>query len=435
MSKKTYVLDTSVFLTDATAITRYGTNDIVIPQKVLEEIDRFKKHQNGVGHNSRKIIRTLDELRSKGSLYEGAKIATRRGKAIVKNYNPSVCPEGMDMSDADNQIICTALTLKETSEDKIVLVSRDINMRVKCDALGLECEDYVVEQVIKDTEELYSGFTSVLVDDVVIDKFYNKESVYLNEDNLLVNQFVMLISNANEKKTALAQFFSFEKPLGHLNDYKNGIFGIYPRNKEQIFTFNLLMNPNIPVVTLSGNSGTGKTLLVLAAALQQVLSDKPLYKKLIVSRPIQPVGNRELGFLPGSALEKQLPWLAPVQDNLEFLLGNDKNQLEMYIEDGTIEVEAITYIRGRSISNAIIYFDEIQNISKAEVKTILTRVGENSKIILTGDISQIDNEFLNDTSNGLTYVIEKLKDQDIAGHVTLTKGERSKVATICSKVL
>ena len=262
--------------------------------------------------------------------------------------------------------------------------------------------------------------------------------VFLDDtDDFYPNQYIMLVSNSNEKKTALSRFLGQRQPLSKIVTRKEGIWGVKPRNKEQGFSFDLLMDPDIAVVTLVGKAGSGKTLCAVAAGLKQIMDSKksgdPLYKKLVVSRPVQPMG-KDIGFLPGTMEDKMAPWLAPIQDNLKFLMG-DQTTLEMYMEKGIIEMEALTYIRGRSIANAFIIIDEAQNLSVHEIKTILTRVGEGTKIVLTGDIEQIDNVYIDETSNGLVHAVEKFKDFDITGHVSLLKGERSKVATIAADVL
>ena len=313
-------------------------------------------------------------------------------------------------------------------------------MRVKCDSIGLLCEDFVENQVVKDTEQLYKGFKTHLVDDELIDQFYSGEPIILEEERNIVfrpNEFIMLVSSSNDKKTALAKFYNHSTPLKKLDsEFKKGTWGVKPRNKEQNFALDLLMDPEVQVVTLVGKAGSGKTLLAIAAGLAQVVEDtkQSLYRRLVVSRPIQPMG-KDIGYLPGSMEEKMNPWLAPIQDNLQFLMGNDKTTLKMYTDNGTIEIEALTYIRGRSIANSFIIIDEAQNLSAHELKTILTRVGENTKIVLTGDIEQIDNAYVDETSNGLTYAIEKFKKYELSGHITLVKGERSKVATLSAKIL
>ena len=440
MAKKTYLLDTSVYLTDASAVYSYGINDILVPLKVLEEIDKHKKRQDGVGTNARKIIRILDGLRSRGNLNKGVRIRKGKGLLCAKTFDPDDLPISFSREDPDNHIIGTALTeLKNNPKRKVIVVSRDINMRVKCDAIGIPSEDYNARQVVRARTEIHTGFVSHLVDDQVVDHFYDdSEEVVLEKEDgrFYPNQFVMLVSNANEKKTALARFINYGQPLRAVKSYKSGIWGVVPRNKEQSFCLDLLLDPDVPVVSLIGKAGSGKTLMAVAAGLHQVMEEEKSvkYRKLVVSRPVQPMG-RDIGFLPGSLEEKMLPWLAPIQDNLQFLMGNDKTTLDMYIENGTIELEALTYIRGRSIANAYIIIDEAQNLSNHEMKTILTRVGEGTKIVLTGDIEQIDNVYVDETTNGLTHVVERFKDQPVAGHVTLLKGERSKVATIAAKVL
>jgi PhoH-like ATPase len=444
MSKKIYVLDTNVLLSDPNALCSYKKNDVVLPLKVLEEVDKHKKRQDGVGAHARQTIRILDELREKGSLATGIKLGKGLGVLTVLSAEQQLLPDNLSWSDPDNQIICTALTVKAITEDEVgtaseapevVLVSQDINVRVKCDAIGLKTEDYVPNQVVENLEEVYTGFTTHLVDDAIIDRFYQGEKLYIAEKDkkLYPNQFVMLVSNANEKKTALAKFKNYNHALRKVQEFSDGVWDIRAKNKEQHFALDMLMDPDIKIVSILGRAGGGKTLIAIAAALQQILADTT-YKKLIVSRPVQPMG-RDIGFLPGTLEEKMTPWLAPVQDNLEFLMGDDKEHLKMLVEKGTIEMEALTFIRGRSISNAFIIIDEAQNLSMHELKTIVTRVGEDTKIILTGDIEQIDNAYVDATTNGLTYAVEKFKEHEIAGHITLQKGERSAVASLAASVL
>ena len=437
MSKKIYVLDTNVLLSDFNALYAFKNNDIVIPLKVLEEIDKHKKRQDGVGANARQVIRELDSLREKGSLAEGVKLGGRKGTLRVKNYGDYKLPSDMSMEDPDNQILATVFNCfnGEPQDVKIILVSQDINVRVKADALGLVAEDYTTNQIVEKAEEVYTGFVQHLVDDALIDRFYGGERIFVEEKDikLFPNQFVMLVSNANEKKTALAKFRNYNHPLRRVVEHKEGVWDVRAKNKEQQFAFDLLLDQDVKIVSLVGKAGCGKTLLALAAGLKQILDDKT-YKKLIVSRPVQPMG-RDIGFLPGTLEEKMMPWIAPIQDNLEFLMGDDKEHMKMLQEQGTIEIEALTFIRGRSISKAFIIIDEAQNLSMHELKTIITRVGEDTKIILTGDIEQIDSAFLDATNNGLTYAVEKFKPYELAGHVSLQKGERSAVATLAASVL
>jgi PhoH-like ATPase len=433
-----------VLLSDPNALFAYKKSDVVLPLKVLEEVDKHKKRQDGVGAHARHTIRILDELREKGSLSSGVKLGKSLGNLTVMSAEPDFLPNNLSWEDPDNQIITTALTIKNvlteeagsvTEPPEIILVSQDINVRVKCDALGLRTDDYVSNQVVDKVEEVYTGFTTHLVDDALIDRFYQGEKLYISEKDkkLFPNQFVMLVSNANEKKTALAKFKNYNHALRKVQEFSDGVWDIRAKNKEQHFALDMLMDPDIKIVSILGRAGGGKTLIAIAAALQQILADTK-YKKLIVSRPVQPMG-RDIGFLPGTLEEKMTPWLAPVQDNLEFLMGDDKEHLKMLVEKGTIEMEALTFIRGRSISNAFIIIDEAQNLSMHELKTIVTRVGEETKIVLTGDIEQIDNAYVDATTNGLTYAVEKFKEHEIAGHITLQKGERSAVATLAANVL
>ena len=432
--KRTYILDTNVFLTNADSIYDFKNHDIVIPLKVLDEIDNHKKRHDGVGLNARAIIRILDSLRAKGNLHKGVRLGKGRGIISVRGYDFDNMPVGCDVGSADNQIIATALTEQaKEPKRKTIVVTRDINMRVKCDSLEVLTEDYIIDKVVEKREDLYSGFSKVLVDEQVVDQFYSGEDVFLEDQALNPNQYVMLVSNSNEKKTALARYYRDLKPLEKIRLDKSGTWGLKPRNKEQEFALDLLLDPSIDILTLIGPAGCGKTLLAIAAGLQGVLDDEK-YKRLVVSRPVQPLG-KDIGYLPGTMEEKMRPWLMPIQDNIDFLLNGKKDHMEHFFEDGTIQIEALTYIRGRTISNAFIIIDEAQNLTMHELKTIITRVGDNTKIVLTGDIEQIDSVYLDSTSNGLSYAVEKFKSYDLSGHVTLVKGERSRVATLASKIL
>jgi PhoH-like ATPase len=448
MAKKNYVLDTSVYLTDAEALYGFDNHDIFIPLKVLEEVDKHKKRQDTVGVNARKIIRMLDELRKKGDLNKGIRLGKRKGILKVMSYeclNSSLqFPPDLDLRIPDHTIIATALAVKSlepesTSARKTIVVSRDINMRVICDSLGIQAEDYLIESAVSNSEELYQGFVEHLVDDAVIDRYYDGMPIVIPADEIespwFANQYIMMVSNANPKKTALSRFSDHHTPLKKVIHSDMPDWKIKSRNKEQAFAIDLLMDPKVKIVSLVGRAGSGKTLLAIAAGLQQTIGLREnIYTRLIVSRPVQPMG-KDIGFLPGTMEEKMLPWLMPIQDNLQFILGGDKNTLEMYIEKGKIEIEALTYIRGRSISNAFMIIDEAQNLTMHEIKTIITRVGEGTKIVLTGDIEQIDNIYVNEISNGLAHAVEKFKKFGITGHVTFKKGERSEVATLASKVL
>jgi PhoH-like ATPase len=443
MAKKNYILDTSVYLTDADALFKFENHDIFVPLKVLEEIDKHKKRQDSVGANARKTIRTLDEFRAKGNLQKGVRINKGQGLLTVVSYEVLknvIFPPDLDLTIPDHVILATAMAVREESNRKTFVVSRDINMRVICDSIWLVAEDYRTEKIITSSEELYSGLSEHLVDDQVIDRFYAGDDIIISEDETTEvwhpNQYVLLMSNANEKKTCIARFYTHFQPLKKIIHDKIPDWKISSRNKEQAFAIDLLLDPTIKVVSLVGRAGSGKTLCAIAAGLQQTigLRGSNPYDRMIVSRPVQPLG-KDIGFLPGTMEEKMLPWLMPIQDNLQFLLGGDKNTLQMYVSKGKIEIEALTYIRGRSIANAFIIIDEAQNLTAHEIKTIMTRVGEGTKIVLTGDIEQIDNVYVNETSNGLAHAVEKLKEFPLSGHVTFTRGERSEVATLASKVL
>ena len=443
-TKKNYVLDTSVYLTDAESIFKFENHDIFVPLKVLEEVDKHKTRQDSVGYNARRFIRILDDLRTKGNLESGVRIDKGHGILKVISYNilkEAIFPPDLDMRLPDHIIIATAKAIQASHEKrKTILVSRDINMRVICDSIGITAEDYTSEKAVMSSEELYNGFLVHAVDDQVVDRYYAGEEIIIPEDETseiwYPNQYVMLVSNANDKKSALARFDSHHQPLKNIIHKNIPDWNITGRNKEQAFAIDMLMNPDIKIVSLVGRAGSGKTLCAIAAGLQQTIglrSENNHYSRLIVSRPVQPLG-KDIGFLPGTMEEKMLPWLMPIQDNLKFLMG-DRTNLEMYMEKGKIEVEALTYIRGRSIANAFIVIDEAQNLTKHEVKTIITRIGEGTKIVLTGDVEQIDNVYVNETSNGLAHAIENFKEYPISGHVTFRKGERSELATLASKVL
>ena len=308
-------------------------------------------------------------------------------------------------------------------------------MRVKCDSFGIECYDYHPQQAVKSVENLYDGCAEITVDDKLINDFFENKDVFLPQQKreLFPNHYLVLKSPGN--KSALCRFINYETPLRNVYSYKD-IWGLSANNKEQKYAMDLLFDKDIQIVSLTGQAGTGKTLIAAACGLEQVLHNSKSsggYDKLIITRPVQPMG-RDIGFLPGTLEEKMMPWIAPLRDNLEFLFG-DKTALDMQMEQGTIEIEAMTFIRGRSISNAFMIVDEAQNLTSHELKTIITRVGHGTKLILTGDIQQIDNSYVDAVSNGLTHAVEKFKKYSIAGHVTLYKGERSELATLAAEIL
>jgi PhoH-like ATPase len=460
-NKKTYVLDTNVLMSDPNAIFSFAEHDVIIPMVVLEELDRHKSRLDEVGRNVRHVTRLLDGLREKGSLLDGVPLKEggilRVGKMDVIS---DVSLDGLELRKPDNMIIAFA-----KYHSKSILVSKDINVRIKCDGLGVKCEDYLKMRVADDPQKFFRGVEVIEVSEEVVDTFYREGKIDLPEDvrkdrKLYPNEIVVIksVDGSQTVKSAITKCVDPAQPLIPIAKIEQA-FGLKPRNKEQAFSLDLLFDDRIKLLTLVGPSGTGKTLLALAAALEQLkgLGDesKAKYDKLIITRPVQPVG-KDIGFLPGTMQEKMEPWIAPIRDNLNFLMDLRRNRpkkqrsrdrdsgicsvsddvyLQLMQERGLIEIEAITFIRGRSIPNAFIVIDEAQNLSMHELKTIITRVGDGTKIVLTGDIEQIDNVHVDVFTNGLSYAVEKFKEYSIAGHVTLIKGERSELATLASKIL
>ena len=433
---KTLILDTNVYLTEAKALFSFGRNNIAIPTVILDEIDKHKHRQDTAGLNARTMNRVLDKLRLKGSLLNGVPLGKGKGRVFAAQYDPRYMPAGMEESDSDNKIIAIAIRIKLEGHD-VAVISRDLNMRVKCDSFGLECYDYQPQQAVKSVDNLYDGSCEITVEDSLIEDFYSDKPVILPDQKtkLFPNHFLVLKSNSDEKKSAICRFVNYETPLKKVYTYKD-IWGLSANNKEQKYAMDLLFDKDVHILSLTGQAGTGKTLIAAACGLEQVLNSTRSqggYDKLIITRPVQPMG-RDIGFLPGTLEEKMMPWIAPLRDNLEYLFG-DKTALDMHMDQGVIEIEAMTYIRGRSISNAFMIVDEAQNLTAHELKTIITRVGHGTKLVLTGDIQQIDNSYVDAVSNGLTHAVEKFKNYQISGHVTLYKGERSKLATLAAEIL
>ena len=436
--KKTFILDTNVLLYDADCLLSFKDNNIIIPLIVLEELDDHKRRPDEVGKNARKSVRTLDRLREKGSLSEGIDLENG-GTLTILGSEQITCPfpSDLDRSSVDNVILAMTKCLQETREEKVVLVTKDINVRVKCDALGINCEDFNKHKIIEKSEGLYTGVRRVDAPQSLIDRIYAEREIDapkdLIQEEIYANEFIVLKDENSGQGSAIVRYIRSTDTIRLIPEIKSS-WGLVPRNKEQKFSFDILFDDSIKLITLVGKAGTGKTLLAASAALEQAFSKNSKYKKVVISRPVQAVG-KDIGYLPGDIYDKMAPWIAPIRDNLRYLFGDDKDTLDMYVESGKIEIEAITYIRGRSISDAIIIIDEAQNLTTHELKTIITRVGENTKIILTGDVDQIDNTYLDATSNGLSYTVEKFKEYDIAAHVTLLKGERSELASLGAQIL
>ncbi len=435
---KSYLLDTNVLLHDPQALFKFADNNLIIPITVIEEIDRFKKDLNETGRNARHVSRTLDGLRKKGHLITGVELESGGHLRVVLHSREAMDrlpPELID-DRGDNRILAVALDLKEAGEHP-VFVTKDTNLRIKADALGLVAEDYSSDKV--EVDDLYSGYTDVMVDKDQIDKFF--EEGYLDfEGDFQPNQFLTLTDSSNPSHTALGRYDqTMRRVVALIRLPKEGIWGIHSRNREQQFALDLLMNDDIQLVSLVGKAGTGKTLLAIAVGLHKS-ADEGCYSRLLVSRPVFPLG-KDLGFLPGDIEEKLAPWMQPIFDNVELLLGSVDEQgkrkrgYKELVDLGLLEIEALTYIRGRSIPKQYLIVDEAQNLTPHEIKTIVTRAGEGTKVVLTGDPYQIDNPYIDASSNGLTYAVEKFKGQEIAGHVTLDKGERSMLAELAANLL
>jgi PhoH-like ATPase len=437
--RKNFVLDTNVLLHDPRAIFQFADNSVVIPIYVLEEIDQFKKELSERGRSAREIARRLDELRGGGNrLAEGVPIGERGGTLRVA-VGQRPLPEPLRASQmADNYILATALDVRDADlKVPTILVTKDVNLRIRADALGLAADDFSTEKI--QVEELYSGTGEVEVAGSDIDHFYTDGSLELARNGNHANQYLLLRDRNNPSHTALGRYDGTASRVQPLRKVREGVWGIRPRNKEQHYALDLLLNDDIKLVTLIGKAGTGKTLLAIAAGLQKCVEEE-VFQKLLVSRPIFPLG-RDIGYLPGDIEEKLNPWMQPIYDNIELLLGfskADKKEGRSYhelIDLGYIEIEPLTYIRGRSIPNQYMIVDEAQNLTPHEVKTIITRVGDNTKIVLTGDPYQIDNPYVDSSNNGLTMVVERFKGEPIAGHVTLQKGERSPLAELAANIL
>lgn len=442
--QKTFVLDTNVFLSDGNAIFGFDDNHIVIPMVVLEEVDRKKDRPDDVGYNARQLCRHLDELRLLGSLTSGVPLPGG-GTCKVTSIDEfqGVLPDELNNTQPDNLIIAVAVGLRDLNPNSIVrLVTRDINMRIKCNVLGIDCDDYTRFRVAVDVDKIYRGWQKLTIPhDIVMHLRSHRDYQITAADHelfggLVPNEFI-IDEDANltvRVSPDMTELFRVEA-----KDKDRAAFGIYPKNVEQQCAMRLLADDTIKLVTMVGSAGSGKTIIAVAHGLQLTIEESK-YQKLVITRPIHPVGGKrqDIGFLPGDKMEKMSPWIQPIYDNFEHIMHRGKQPretLNMWIEKGMVEIEAVSYMRGRSIANAFIIVDEAQNLSIHELKTIITRAGEGSKIVLTGDIEQVDNPLVDSLSNGLSYAIEKFKSQPIAGHITLTKGERSQLATIAAEIL
>ncbi|KGX93308.1 hypothetical protein N781_12955 [Pontibacillus halophilus JSM 076056 = DSM 19796] len=437
---KIYVVDTNVLLQDPTSIFSFEEHEVVIPAIVLEEVDSKKRNMDEIGRNAREVSRLMDRLRTQGKLHEGVELHNKGHLRVELNHRSFQKLEEVFMERTnDNRILAVALNLsieekEKGSKKEVILVSKDMIMRIKADALGLLAEDFLSDRVVNE-DVIYSGFRELYVSEDDINVFFQAGELDLNQQvvqALYPNEFVILKNRSNPSHSAIGMIRHRDGMLQKCRFQNEQAWGIRPRNAQQTMALELLLRKDIPLVTMVGKAGTGKTLLALAAGLLQV-EDYQLYKKLLVARPIVPLG-KDIGYLPGEKEEKLRPWVQPIYDNLEYLFDVKKpGELDHILSGiGSIQVEALTYIRGRSIPEQLILIDEAQNLTKHEVKTILTRIGEGSKIILLGDPHQIDHPYLDEYNNGLVHVVEKFKDQKISGHVKLVKGERSPLAQIAA---
>ncbi len=430
---RSFLLDTNVLIHDAEALSGFEENNVILTVDVLEELDRFKRGNDEKARNARRVIRTIDSLRDGSPLSKGVPMP-QGGKlyVLVKSFTDYL-PKGMDKSIPDNRILAAACAL-EKAGGYVVFVTKDINARVKADALGVKADDYLHRQV--NFDELYTGWRELEVSADVIDTFYQGTPANLEAD-LYPNEGVLLKDATNPKHSARGIFrvqSGLVEPFIHGDSHP---WGLSPRNVQQQFAMELLLRPDIRLVTMLGMAGTGKTLLALAAGLQMVAEEKR-YRRIMVSRPIMPLG-KDIGYLPGSKDEKLASWMQPVSDNLQYLVDpkmeETGDKVQYLFDTGVVEVEAVTYIRGRSLPKLFIIIDEAQNLTPHEVKTVVSRAGEDAKVVLTGDAYQIDNPYLDASSNGLTYVVERFQNQKIHGHITLAKSERSELAALAAELL
>jgi PhoH-like ATPase len=432
---KTFVLDTNVILHDPMSMFSFEGSRVVLPLTVIEELDTFKRSNDERGRSARFVSRKLDELRQHGKLSDWVPLE-HGGQLKVEIQVSDGLPKAFSAHTKDNEILSCALYLKKQGEH-IVFISKDINLRIKAESLGLETEDFEKEKV--DIDDLYKGWREAAVSGEAIDAFYKDKRLPSPIADLVPNEFVILKAEGTSK-SALARYDLKTKSLLPLVRAETAPWGIKPLNMEQRFALELLLNPDIQLVTLVGLAGSGKTMIALAAALQQTLEEK-LYRRILVARPVIAVGH-DLGFLPGTKEEKLTNWMGAIYDNLSYLLEKPKGSVEtsdmdiqMLMEDGVLEIEAVTYLRGRTLPGLLIIIDDAQNLTPHEIKTIISRAGQGAKIVLTGDPHQVDNYYLDAASNGLTNLVDRFKGQGLFGHVTFTKSERSVLAALASDLL
>ncbi len=435
---KHFILDTNVLLHDPGSIFAFEDNHVVIPIYVIEEIDKFKRDLNELGRSAREVARQLDDLRKVAHLAEGVEL--ENGGKLRVGFTDRQLPRHLaqEQHSMDNRILAVAMDCKDKDPGApVILVTKDVNLRIRANALGLDSEDYDHDRM--EIHELYTGIVEIEVSREEVDEFYSQGHLPLPDLYHFPNEFVHLKDRANPSHSALGKVQLELERIVPITRLKDGVWGVRPRNKEQSFAIDLLMDDNIKLVSLVGKAGTGKTLMAIAAGMHKA-TEEGIYQRVLVSRPIFPLG-RDLGYLPGTVEEKLSPWMQPIFDNVEFLMGlsnSDKKGGRSYrelIDLGILQIEPLTYIRGRSIPNQYMVVDEAQNLTPHEVKTIVSRAGEGTKIVLTGDPYQIDNPYMDATNNGLVHVVNRFRPERIAGHVSMVKGERSELAELAANLL
>jgi PhoH-like ATPase len=430
------VVDTNVILFDALAIKKFQDADIHIPISVIEEVDRFKRDLGENGRNARQFSRFIDELRELGPLAKGVALESSKSTVFINtDANHQQMPKELDPEKADNRILATALYIQgKYPSASVELVTKDINLRIRADVYGVFAKDYEPERV--EVDEMYQGHREIDVPPTIIEEFYAEKIITSDTFALKANQYVVMRDSSNPAHSAIGRYSEKEGGIVPIMVPNESIWGIHPRNVEQTFAMDCLLNDEILFVSLVGKAGTGKTLMALAAGLFKTL-DEGRFQRLLVSRPIFPMG-RDIGYLPGDVEQKLNPWMQPIFDNVEFLMGADKKaagRAQELINQGMLNIEPLTYIRGRSIPNQYLIVDEAQNLTPHEIKTIVTRAGQGTKVVLTGDAYQIDNPYVDSATSGLTYSVERMKGQRISAHVTLSKGERSELAELAANIL
>lgn len=440
---KTFVLDTNVILHDATCLHNFHEHDVVIPLTVIEEIDHFKRGSQMINLNAREFARTLDELSGDEVFTKGIPLGPKKGMVRVA-FSKGISPEIKELFSEDindHRILGIAIELQKSlkSKSKVILVTKDVNLRMKAKALALPAEDYTTDK-ISNLDELYRGMETIEgLDDRLVNRFYTMpyevpahEVLSFSRDEVFANKYFIL---RNEHRSVIAKLSADKERVLRIDKVPS--YGITPKNAEQIFATNALLSKDIPLVTLTGKAGTGKTLLALAAALEM----RKYYRQILIARPVVPLSNKDLGFLPGDVDSKLAPYMQPLWDNLKIIQDQFKEGDKAFqvINDLTksnkLVIEPLSYIRGRSLQRIFFIIDEAQNLTPHEIKTIITRAGEGVKIVFTGDLYQIDHPYLDAQSNGLSYLIEHFKGHNLYAHINLVKGERSELADIASNLL